>query len=244
MCRGHNGKVRSLWWSADDTALVTAGVDGAIYEWRVLEGRRVRDFVQKGWAYNCAVGGWLGRPGVGGKGVCVEGVLKWVLQGQLSAAMRLGLSYDVWAEFKCRCGAVGLLLAAGPYFPAGRALPSHVIKPCPPAHKPLLHANRPCDPTQTCCPFPAAATGGHAWQHLQPLRPRQRRPILHPGGGGRPQTACAGGHKRWGAVSSSGGGRGGRADARGCAAGRWVAGSLETAGSTKQDGGRLVPARQ
>ncbi|KAL4457336.1 hypothetical protein ABPG75_012201, partial [Micractinium tetrahymenae] len=38
--RGHNGKVRGLWWSSDDTALVTAGVDGAVYEWRVLEGRR------------------------------------------------------------------------------------------------------------------------------------------------------------------------------------------------------------
>ncbi|KAL4457327.1 hypothetical protein ABPG75_012192 [Micractinium tetrahymenae] len=54
--RGHNGKVRGLWWSSDDTALVTAGVDGAVYEWRVLEGRRVRDFVQKGWTYSCVAG--------------------------------------------------------------------------------------------------------------------------------------------------------------------------------------------
>eukprot|EP00887_Chlorella_sp_A99_P007960 scaffold12.g7960.t1 len=54
--RGHNGRVRSLWWSADDAVLVTAGVDGAIYEWRVLDGRRDHDFVQKGWAFTSAVG--------------------------------------------------------------------------------------------------------------------------------------------------------------------------------------------
>ena len=50
-------QVRGLWWSHDDATLVTAGVDGAVYEWRVLEGRRTRDFVQKGWAYTAVVGG-------------------------------------------------------------------------------------------------------------------------------------------------------------------------------------------
>lgn len=54
--RGHNGRVRSLWWSTDDTVMMTAGVDGAVYEWRVMDGRRERDFVQKGWAYTCATG--------------------------------------------------------------------------------------------------------------------------------------------------------------------------------------------
>ncbi len=53
-------QVRSLWWSVDDTMLVTAGSDGAIYEWRVLEGRRHRDFVQKGWNYTCVVGAPVG----------------------------------------------------------------------------------------------------------------------------------------------------------------------------------------
>ena len=50
-------QVRGLWWSCDDTTLVTAGVDGAVYEWRVLEGRRARDFVQKGWTYTSVVSG-------------------------------------------------------------------------------------------------------------------------------------------------------------------------------------------
>lgn len=51
-------QVRGMWWSYDDTTLVTAGIDGAVYEWRVLEGRRARDFVQKGLTYTCVVS-WL-----------------------------------------------------------------------------------------------------------------------------------------------------------------------------------------
>jgi WD40 repeat protein len=31
--RGHNGKVRSVHWSSDDTKIVSAGLDGAVYEW-------------------------------------------------------------------------------------------------------------------------------------------------------------------------------------------------------------------
>jgi len=59
-------QVQGMWWSSDDTTLITAGIDGAVYEWRVLEGRRVRDFVQKGWTYTCVVGGvWGGGIWVG-----------------------------------------------------------------------------------------------------------------------------------------------------------------------------------
>lgn len=55
-------QVRGLWWSPDDAALVTAGVDGAVCEWRVQEGRRARDFVQKGWSYTAVVSvGLAGR---------------------------------------------------------------------------------------------------------------------------------------------------------------------------------------
>jgi WD40 repeat protein len=31
--KGHNGKVRSLCWSADDSKIVSSGMDGAIYDW-------------------------------------------------------------------------------------------------------------------------------------------------------------------------------------------------------------------
>lgn len=35
--KGHNGKVKSLKWSNDDSKLVSAGVDGAVYVWSLLE---------------------------------------------------------------------------------------------------------------------------------------------------------------------------------------------------------------
>ena len=62
-------QVSGLWWSPDDSMLVTAGLDGAVYEWRVLEGRRTRDFVQKGWNYS----GVVSRPPRGGGGAVVVG---------------------------------------------------------------------------------------------------------------------------------------------------------------------------
>ncbi|KAJ3342297.1 Cilia- and flagella-associated protein 57 [Gonapodya sp. JEL0774] len=35
--KGHSGKVRSLHWSADDSRLVSAGIDGAVYEWSLRD---------------------------------------------------------------------------------------------------------------------------------------------------------------------------------------------------------------
>ncbi|XRB08616.1 cilia- and flagella-associated protein 57 [Pycnococcus provasolii] len=51
--RGHNGKVRSLHWSPDDTRLVSAGIDGAIYEWSLKDYKRESESVLKGCNYNC-----------------------------------------------------------------------------------------------------------------------------------------------------------------------------------------------
>lgn len=45
--RGHNGKVRSIAWSADDRRIVSAGLDGAVYEWDVLNFKRVGENVLK-----------------------------------------------------------------------------------------------------------------------------------------------------------------------------------------------------
>lgn len=45
--RGHNGKVRSISWSPDDTRLASTGVDGAVYEWRISSMRRERENVLK-----------------------------------------------------------------------------------------------------------------------------------------------------------------------------------------------------
>ncbi|KAH6579119.1 hypothetical protein BASA60_003378 [Batrachochytrium salamandrivorans] len=35
--KGHNGKVRSIFWTADDSRIITAGVDGAIYDWSLRD---------------------------------------------------------------------------------------------------------------------------------------------------------------------------------------------------------------
>ncbi|OAE23436.1 hypothetical protein AXG93_961s1350 [Marchantia polymorpha subsp. ruderalis] len=54
--RAHNGKVRSIWWSPDDTSMLTAGIDGAIYEWQLRELKRSRENVMKGCVYTSVVG--------------------------------------------------------------------------------------------------------------------------------------------------------------------------------------------
>ncbi|TYZ58912.1 hypothetical protein PybrP1_009516 [[Pythium] brassicae (nom. inval.)] len=53
--RGHNGKVRSLFWNADDSGLVSAGMDGAVYQWELDEAKREAEFVQKGVPYFSAL---------------------------------------------------------------------------------------------------------------------------------------------------------------------------------------------
>ncbi|KAI5064817.1 hypothetical protein GOP47_0019512 [Adiantum capillus-veneris] len=56
--RGHSGKVQYVWWSSDDTFISTAGLDGAIYEWRVKDYKRNRENVLKGCAYTCVAGAY------------------------------------------------------------------------------------------------------------------------------------------------------------------------------------------
>ncbi|XP_041357286.1 cilia- and flagella-associated protein 57-like [Gigantopelta aegis] len=45
--KGHNGKVRSIIWSSDDSKLVSCGVDGAVYEWEPCTGKRLSECVLK-----------------------------------------------------------------------------------------------------------------------------------------------------------------------------------------------------
>ena len=53
--RGHNGKVRSLHWTADDTQIVSSGMDGAVYQWDLKENKREGEYVKKGCSYSTAV---------------------------------------------------------------------------------------------------------------------------------------------------------------------------------------------
>ncbi|XP_068567972.1 cilia- and flagella-associated protein 57 isoform X2 [Cebidichthys violaceus] len=49
--KGHNGKVRGVEWSLDDTRLVSCGTDGAVYEWNTQTGKRQSESVLKSCSY-------------------------------------------------------------------------------------------------------------------------------------------------------------------------------------------------
>eukprot|EP00998_Keelungia_sp_KM082_P011069 NODE_72_length_2822_cov_65.725788_g68_i0.p1 GENE.NODE_72_length_2822_cov_65.725788_g68_i0~~NODE_72_length_2822_cov_65.725788_g68_i0.p1 ORF type:complete len:921 (-),score=372.38 NODE_72_length_2822_cov_65.725788_g68_i0:59-2716(-) len=53
--RGHNGKVRCLYWLPDDQRLVSVGLDGAVYDWLVKELRKDNDNVLKSISYSSVV---------------------------------------------------------------------------------------------------------------------------------------------------------------------------------------------
>ncbi|KAJ3330947.1 Cilia- and flagella-associated protein 57 [Blyttiomyces sp. JEL0837] len=61
--KGHNGKVRSIHWSVDDSKIISAGMDGAIYDWALrdiagLNGSGVKregESILKSCSYTCAV---------------------------------------------------------------------------------------------------------------------------------------------------------------------------------------------
>ncbi len=45
-------QVRALFWSPDDTRLISAGMDGAVYEWRLKDFKRDKENVLKGCNYS------------------------------------------------------------------------------------------------------------------------------------------------------------------------------------------------
>ncbi|XP_071351144.1 cilia- and flagella-associated protein 57 isoform X2 [Trachinotus anak] len=49
--KGHNGKVRGIEWSLDDSRLVSCGTDGAVYEWNTQTGKRESESVLKSCSY-------------------------------------------------------------------------------------------------------------------------------------------------------------------------------------------------
>ncbi|XP_021105560.1 cilia- and flagella-associated protein 57 isoform X5 [Heterocephalus glaber] len=51
--KGHTGKIRSVVWNADDSKLISAGTDGAVYEWNLSSGKRETEYVLKSCSYNC-----------------------------------------------------------------------------------------------------------------------------------------------------------------------------------------------
>ncbi|XP_029990136.1 cilia- and flagella-associated protein 57 [Sphaeramia orbicularis] len=49
--KGHNGKVRGIEWSQDDSRLVSCGMDGAVYEWNTWTGKRESECVLNSCSY-------------------------------------------------------------------------------------------------------------------------------------------------------------------------------------------------
>ena len=46
--RAHSQRIRSLYWTNDDSSIISSGSDGAVFEWRLKDGSRPQEFVQKG----------------------------------------------------------------------------------------------------------------------------------------------------------------------------------------------------
>ncbi|KAJ3227958.1 Cilia- and flagella-associated protein 57 [Clydaea vesicula] len=53
--KGHNGKVKSLYWSPDDNFIVSAGADGAIYTWNIRDLKRESEYILKTCAFSSAI---------------------------------------------------------------------------------------------------------------------------------------------------------------------------------------------
>ncbi|KAJ3142003.1 Cilia- and flagella-associated protein 57, partial [Physocladia obscura] len=53
--KGHNGKVRSLYWTPNDEIIVSAGSDGAVYSWNVKDAKRDGEYILKNCSYSSAV---------------------------------------------------------------------------------------------------------------------------------------------------------------------------------------------
>ncbi|XP_063772106.1 cilia- and flagella-associated protein 57-like isoform X2 [Pseudophryne corroboree] len=51
--KGHSGRVRSVVWSTDDSKLVSCGLEGAVYEWNLLTGKRESECVLRHCSYSC-----------------------------------------------------------------------------------------------------------------------------------------------------------------------------------------------
>ena len=43
----HKAKVKCIWWTPDDSSIITAGMDGCLYEWKLKENKEVRILKQE-----------------------------------------------------------------------------------------------------------------------------------------------------------------------------------------------------
>eukprot|EP00049_Salpingoeca_infusionum_P018833 m.358992 g.358992 ORF g.358992 m.358992 type:complete len:1196 (+) comp18362_c0_seq1:186-3773(+) len=90
--KGHNGRIKSLAWSADDTKLVSCGSDGAVYEWNVLLQHRDSESVLKSCHYTCAA---LAPDGENIYAVGSDKSLKHIVQNSIELEVPASANNDV-----------------------------------------------------------------------------------------------------------------------------------------------------
>jgi len=84
--RGHNQRVRSLYWNIDDSGIVSAGSEGAVYEWDLKTGQRPQEYVNRQCPLNtalCTVDGKIYAAGT-------SGTLKEIQDCQLEKEPKMG----------------------------------------------------------------------------------------------------------------------------------------------------------
>ena len=86
--KGHNGKVKSIVWSADDSKIVSCGMDGAVYEWETASGKRIGESVLKACSYT---GVAVTSDGKTTFAVGSDKTLKEISDSQV--CLRIGISY-------------------------------------------------------------------------------------------------------------------------------------------------------
>ena len=88
-CRGHNGKVRSVHWTPDDSGLISAGIDGAVYEWELKDGTHTQEYVQKGCNYASACASADGKVYAAGSDRALKEITESQATGTIDAGVNL-----------------------------------------------------------------------------------------------------------------------------------------------------------
>ena len=82
--KGHSGTVKCICWLEGDLGMVSAGLDGAVYEWRLETSERVEDHVLKSCQYEAVVCGPHTKTKMAVVAAGRDGVLREILRGSMS----------------------------------------------------------------------------------------------------------------------------------------------------------------
>ena len=108
--RGHNQKVLRVSFDKDERTLISAGMDGSVIRWDILEGRRISEFMQKGVVFTDACADNSGKIVTMGS----DRLLKVIEFGQDNMGVA-SIEMDVDVQLGCICltSSSKSLLAAG-----------------------------------------------------------------------------------------------------------------------------------